>query len=48
MRTRDQIKEYQRGYYRLCVKVDRDGMRRQWRESKKRAKARKELYAKAA
>jgi hypothetical protein len=37
-RTRAAIREYQRKYYLLCIAVDLDGMRRQWRESKQKKK----------
>jgi hypothetical protein len=37
-RTRAAIREYQRQYYLLCIAVDQDGMRQQWRESKQKKK----------
>ena len=40
MRTRTEIQTYQRQYYELCLKVDPEGMRREWRESKRRQKLR--------
>lgn len=41
MKTRLDLQTYQRAYYLFCVTVDREGMRRQWREAKKRQKARR-------
>jgi hypothetical protein len=38
MRSRQEIQEYQRQYYLLCLQVDPEGMREQWRESKRRNK----------
>ena len=35
MRSGADIQEYQRQYYRLCLQVDPEGMRQQWRETKK-------------
>jgi hypothetical protein len=32
------IREYQRQYYLLCIAVDLEGMRQQWRESKRKKK----------
>src|ERR1700730_2713679 len=36
LRSQTQIRAYQRWYYELCIRVDREGMRQKWRESKQR------------